>query len=82
MPKFLNLSDVDKEDSLEYYLIKEMRQNKLEEFFSTLSAEDRMLLFMKYTDGLSIDHISSVTKLNNSAIKMRLMRARKKCSNR
>lgn len=43
-----------------------------------LNVEDRLILLMKYQDDFSIEQICLQLKMNSSAVKMRLMRARTK----
>lgn len=50
----------------------------LNQAMSRLSVEDRLLLLMKYQDNFSIERICKQINLNQSAVKMRLMRARNK----
>lgn len=39
-----------------------------------MKEEDRLLLIMKYADGLKIEELSELTGLGQSAVKMRLKR--------
>ncbi len=61
--------------------IKEFRLEQLERDMMELREEDRLLLLMKYFDGLSIDKMQQLTGLGASAIKMRLKRARERLYN-
>src|SRR5690606_41479584 len=56
----------------------EIQYTQLQEIILQLSVEDRMILLMKYQDDLSVKEIMKILKLNDSAVKMRLQRARKK----
>lgn len=51
-----------------------MKINQLEHLIGNLKEEDRLLLIMKYADGLKIEELSELTGLGQSAVKMRLKR--------
>ncbi|MEC4112980.1 RNA polymerase sigma factor [Myroides pelagicus] len=51
---------------------------KLQEALAKIDAEDKIILLMKYQDDKSIKEISQLLELGESAIKMRLHRAKKK----
>ena len=48
---------------------------------SLLSAEERALLSMRYTEELSLDEIAAITESDASALASRLYRIRKKLYN-
>lgn len=48
----------------------------LKQLMHELSEDDRAILLMKYQDDMSIEDIQQILKLNSSAVKMRLKRAR------
>jgi RNA polymerase sigma-70 factor (ECF subfamily) len=56
--------------------------NKIREFMQSLlghlSAEDRLLLLMKEVEGLSLKELADVYKVSESALKVRLFRARQR----
>lgn len=54
----------------------ELKIEQLEKLLKKISAEDQALLLMKYQDGLSVQEIMAHTQLGESAIKMRLKRAK------
>lgn len=56
----------------------EIKYTKLLKILLQLTVEDRMILLMKYQDELSVKEIMKILNLNESAVKMRLQRARKK----
>lgn len=58
--------------------ILEMKVEKLQEALNLISSEEKMLLLMKYQDGMSIKELMDVFELNESAVKMRLKRAKEK----
>ena len=54
----------------------ELKLEQLERLLKKISPEDQALLLMKYQDGLSVQEIMTHTQLGESAIKMRLKRAK------
>ncbi len=58
--------------------ILEMKASKLEKALERIPAEDKSILLLKYQDGASIKEISVLMELGESAIKMRLKRAKAK----
>ncbi len=63
-----NLTDVQKQQTRSY----------VEELLSTLSEEDRILLLMKEVEGLSLREMEKVYQVNETALKVRLFRARQR----
>lgn len=57
---------------------KDAKLEQLAAVMSTLPKEEQELLLAKYSDGKSIKEIMDSTNLGNSAVKMKLMRARSK----
>ncbi len=58
--------------------IYDMKANKLEKALKLISAEDKSILLLKYQDGVSIKELTEVLELGESAVKMRLKRAKAK----
>ncbi len=58
--------------------IYEMKANKLESALNLISAEDKSILLLKYQDGASIKELSTLFEIGESAVKMRLKRAKAK----
>ena len=58
--------------------ILEVKIEKLAIILDLLNVEDKAILLMKYQDGMSINDISSITKKSESAVKMKLKRAKMK----
>ncbi len=58
--------------------IYELKASKLEKALELVSPEDKSILLLKYQDGASIKELSEVLELGESAIKMRLKRAKSK----
>lgn len=68
-----NLSDVENDNSFQ-----EMRVDKLKAALELVSPDEKMILLLKYQDGLSIKDIESVLGIGESAVKMRIKRAKDK----
>ena len=71
------LEDHSKEDITEKQLL-EINLNDMEIYLNKLKEEERMIMLMKYIDGLTVREIAQITKLKESKIKMKLMRTREK----
>jgi len=56
--------------------IFELKAEKLKKALQMLNPTDRMMLLLKYQDDISIKEIASTTALSESAVKMRLSRAK------
>ncbi len=69
-----NLSDVDDDD----YSFVDMKVDKLKEALELISPDEKMILLLKYQDFLSIKDIESVLEIGESAVKMRIKRAKDK----
>lgn len=78
--KSVPMDDVDYKvaDEVSDERIYEMKANKLEKALGMISAEDKSILLLKYQDGASIKELSGLMELGESAIKMRLKRAKAK----
>ena len=59
----------------------EMKADKLQKVLSLIEPDDKMILLMKYQDDFSIKEISESLEIGESAVKMRLKRAREKVIN-
>jgi len=69
-----NISDVEPED----YSIHQMKVEKLKSVLNLISPSEKMILLLKYQDYLSIKEIAEALDLGESAVKMRLKRAKEK----
>ncbi|MBP6445999.1 MAG: RNA polymerase sigma factor [Saprospiraceae bacterium] len=58
--------------------IKETNVFRLKEVMERLSAEDKSILMMKYQDDLSIRDICNILDKTESAVKMKILRAKEK----
>lgn len=62
-------------------IILEMDITSLEVILNEIPTNDKMILLMKYQDGLSIKEIEQILNINKSAVKMRIKRAKTKLIN-
>ncbi|MFI1773258.1 RNA polymerase sigma factor [Thalassobellus citreus] len=69
-----NLSD-DEEDDTSFL---SMKVDKLKVALELISPEEKMILLLKYQDSLSIKEIENVLGIGESAVKMRIKRAKDK----
>jgi RNA polymerase sigma factor (sigma-70 family) len=72
--EFEQVSDDD--EALESKLLQDLKLTQLEVVFEKLNADDKLLLLMRYQDGMSVRDISESLGVGESAIKMRLKRSR------
>lgn len=70
------LKDVFYEE--EEYLMKEENIEALKSTLDVIDEADRMILLMKYQDNLRLKEIATVLNISESAVKMRLQRAKEK----
>ncbi|TMU51077.1 RNA polymerase sigma factor [Flagellimonas algicola] len=56
----------------------EMKTKKLKKALELISPEDRSILLLKYQDGASIKDLVTLMEIGESAVKMRLKRAKEK----
>ena len=56
----------------------ELKAQKLGEAMEQLSPENKSLLLLKYQDGASIKELTDLLEIGESAVKMRLKRAKAK----
>lgn len=78
----------DSIDDHEYYLTEEedvmdetlfqMKVDKLQRALEMIPPEDKAILLLKYQDGISLTELAKVFDLGESAVKMRLKRAKLK----
>ena len=62
--------------------VAEMEAQRLNKALDNLTSDERGLLMMKYQDDISIRDIAEAQQLTESAVKMRLMRAKEKLRKR
>lgn len=73
-----NLSE-EEEDNNDSFL--QMKVEKLKAVMNLISPDEKMILLLKYQDNLTIKDVSSVLDIGESAVKMRLKRAKEKLVN-
>src|SRR5690606_28479640 len=61
--------------------IYELKSDKLNKCLELIDPSDKMILFMKYQDEMSIEEIEEALELGKSAVKMRLNRAKTRLVN-
>jgi RNA polymerase sigma factor (sigma-70 family) len=64
------------DDALEHKILKDVQLTQLETAFEILEPNEKIVLMMRYQDGMSIRDISEALNIGESAIKMRLKRSR------
>lgn len=64
------------DESLESKLLQDLKLTQLEIVFEQLTPDERIILLMRYQDGLSVKEISDTLNVGESAVKMRLKRSR------
>lgn len=74
------IEDASDDDQQEYSFLQ-MRVDKLTIALKRIPPDDKMLLLLKYQDFLTIKELESVFGVSESAIKMRLKRAKEKLIN-
>jgi len=74
--ELINLSD-DDSDLLDKQLLS-LRAERLEEVLEVIPTADKAILLMKFQDGLSIQDIMPILECGESAVKMRIKRAKAK----
>jgi len=72
--RFENISE--REIEREEQQLKEIQLSELEIVFQQLKQEERLILLMRYQDGLSVKAIAKAVGAGESAVKMRLKRSR------
>ncbi len=70
------ISDV--EDEVSDKLLLELKLERLKVILDLINFNDRTILLMKYMDGMSIKEIAKINQKSESAIKMKIKRAKEK----
>lgn len=70
--------NADKKEEVSDEEIFKLKAEKLQKALMLLDPNDKMILLMKYQDELSIKEIKDVLEIGESAVKMRLKRAKEK----
>ena len=71
-------SAYDKEDDVEDIYLLEMKVKRLKIILEEIPTMDKSILLMKYQDEMSIKEISGITQKSESAVKMKIKRAKQK----
>lgn len=71
---FIKNEDAEQSDAE----LLDINYEKLQQILNVLQNDDKMLLLMKYQDNLSVNQIIEILNIKESAVKMRLLRAKKK----
>lgn len=69
------------DDELAAKLLLEIKLEQLQRLFTKLSEAEKMILLMRYREGMKIERIASVLEMKTSAVKMRLKRSRDHLAN-
>ena len=64
------------EEGIEEKILQEARLEQLEENIKKLHDAERLILMMRYQDGISVKEIATTLNIGESAVKMRLKRSR------
>jgi len=75
------VKDTTSFDEIDDATLFELKSDKLAKAMQIIDPNDKMILLMKYQDDLSIKEISEVLEIGESAVKMRLKRAKGKVVN-
>lgn len=74
----IDITEVEQTDGIEEKQKLEVELGRVKEIFKDLAETDRMLLIMKYQDRMTVPVIAESLNISESAVKMRLHRARKR----
>ena len=66
----------DADERLQNTILKNMRLDQLEYVLDDLPPKDKLILIMRYQDGLSVKQMAQNLNIGESAVKMRLKRSR------
>lgn len=72
------IKEEDASDEIEDAQLFELKAKNLARAFALIDAKEKMILLMKYQDDMSIKEISEALEVGESAVKMRLKRAKVK----
>ena len=76
-----NIREDSDENEIEDATLFELKADKLAKALEKIAISEKMILLMKYQDDMSIKEISEALDLGESAVKMRLKRAKEKVVN-
>ena len=72
------IKEEDESQDIDDAQLFEMKSEKLGKALSLIDAKEKMILLMKYQDDMSIKEISETLEIGESAVKMRIKRAKQK----
>jgi DNA-directed RNA polymerase specialized sigma24 family protein len=81
MIKLEFLVDDDVNEKMEEELMLKIKVTQVEKILNQINLEDKSVLLMKYSDDLGIQEIGEILNKSNSAVKMKLLRARERFLN-
>lgn len=76
-----NIGEEDYDPEVDDKSISLLKVEKLKEALELISPEEKMILLLKYQDFLSIKELAEIFEIGESAVKMRLKRAKDKLIN-
>ena len=77
-PLLDNIKDDNVTQEIDDETLFELKSEKLAKALHLIDPADKMILLMKYQDDMSIKEIMGVLKVGESAVKMRIKRAKQK----
>jgi len=77
----IEIAETVEDGEFELYNFHDMKVEKLKKALELIAPEEKMILLLKYQDYLSIKEIEDVLSISESAVKMRLKRAKDKLIN-
>lgn len=72
------IKDIDISDEIEDASLFELKSVKLAKVLTLIEPSEKMILLMKYQDDMSIKEIKEILNIGESAVKMRIKRAKAK----
>ena len=79
LERYSQVSNYDtKDDDIEDRLLTEVRVERLKKILEEIPIDDRSILMMKYMDSMSIKDIGGITNKSDSAVKMKIKRAKQR----
>lgn len=78
---YKDIENLSEEDDTDDESFLSMKVDKLKVALELISPEEKMILLLKYQDNLSIKEIESALSIGQSAVKMRIKRAKDKLVN-
>ncbi len=79
--KLAYVADTDVNEKIEEEALLNLKVFQVEKILDEINVEDKTVLLMKYSDDLSINEMGEILRKSDSAVKMKLMRARERFLN-